>query len=185
MTTTFMLIFASALVMAIGGTPVVRRIALRLGIIDHPNARKIHVNPVPLLGGVAIYGAFGDGTVGVQGIYQLGAGERLAGLGRQRGKQLELGAGQVHGLPGNRSPMVGQIKLQSAEADNIRAFHFLSFGPAQQGLGASHDLSRMEGSQDKIVCVRFARDQSFGLLRAVDEHKNRHVASLAQPLADL
>jgi len=34
MTTTFMLIFASALVMAIGGTPVVRRIALRLGIID-------------------------------------------------------------------------------------------------------------------------------------------------------
>jgi UDP-GlcNAc:undecaprenyl-phosphate GlcNAc-1-phosphate transferase len=58
MTTTFMLIFASALVMAIGGTPVVRRLALRLGIIDRPNARKIHVNPVPLLGGVAIYGAF-------------------------------------------------------------------------------------------------------------------------------
>jgi UDP-GlcNAc:undecaprenyl-phosphate GlcNAc-1-phosphate transferase len=58
MTTTFMLIFASALVMAIGGTPVVRRIALRLGVIDQPNARKIHVNPIPLLGGVAIYGAF-------------------------------------------------------------------------------------------------------------------------------
>jgi UDP-GlcNAc:undecaprenyl-phosphate GlcNAc-1-phosphate transferase len=58
MTTTFMLIFASALVMAIGGTPVVRRIALRLGIIDQPNARKIHVSPIPLLGGVAIYGAF-------------------------------------------------------------------------------------------------------------------------------
>jgi UDP-GlcNAc:undecaprenyl-phosphate GlcNAc-1-phosphate transferase len=58
MTTTFLLIFASALVMAIGGTPVVRHVALRLGIIDRPNARKIHVNPVPLLGGVAIYGAF-------------------------------------------------------------------------------------------------------------------------------
>ncbi len=58
MTTTFMLIFASALVLAIGGTPLVRRIALRLGIIDQPNARKIHVDPIPLLGGVAIYGAF-------------------------------------------------------------------------------------------------------------------------------
>jgi len=58
MTTTFMLIFASALVMAIGGTPLVRRIALRLGVIDQPNARKIHVNPIPLLGGVAIYVAF-------------------------------------------------------------------------------------------------------------------------------
>ena len=57
MTTTFMLIFASALVLAIGGTPVVRRVALRLGVIDRPNARKMHVNPIPLLGGVAIYGA--------------------------------------------------------------------------------------------------------------------------------
>ncbi|MGD2206280.1 MAG: MraY family glycosyltransferase [Anaerolineae bacterium] len=58
MTTTFMLIFASALVMAIGGTPLARRAALRLGVIDRPNARKIHVNPIPLLGGLAIYGAF-------------------------------------------------------------------------------------------------------------------------------
>jgi UDP-GlcNAc:undecaprenyl-phosphate GlcNAc-1-phosphate transferase len=58
MTTTFMLIFASALVLAIGGTPLARRMALRLGIIDQPNARKIHVDPIPLLGGVAIYGAF-------------------------------------------------------------------------------------------------------------------------------
>jgi UDP-GlcNAc:undecaprenyl-phosphate GlcNAc-1-phosphate transferase len=58
MTTTFMLIFASALVLAIGGTPLARRLALRLGIIDRPNARKIHVDPIPLLGGVAIYGAF-------------------------------------------------------------------------------------------------------------------------------
>ena len=57
MTVTFLLIFASALVMAIGGTPVARRIALRLGIIDQPNARKLHVNPIPLLGGLAIYGA--------------------------------------------------------------------------------------------------------------------------------
>jgi UDP-GlcNAc:undecaprenyl-phosphate GlcNAc-1-phosphate transferase len=44
--------------MAIGGTPVARHIALRLGIIDQPNARKLHVNPIPLLGGLAIYGAF-------------------------------------------------------------------------------------------------------------------------------
>jgi UDP-GlcNAc:undecaprenyl-phosphate GlcNAc-1-phosphate transferase len=56
--TTYLLIFASALVLAVGGTPVVRRMALRLGIIDRPNARKIHVNPIPLLGGVAIYAAF-------------------------------------------------------------------------------------------------------------------------------
>jgi len=56
--TIYMLIFASALVLAVGATPVVRRVALRLGVIDQPNARKLHVNPIPLLGGVAIYGAF-------------------------------------------------------------------------------------------------------------------------------
>jgi UDP-GlcNAc:undecaprenyl-phosphate GlcNAc-1-phosphate transferase len=56
--TTYMLIFASALAIAVGGTPLIRRMALRLGMIDRPNARKIHVNPIPLLGGVAIYGSF-------------------------------------------------------------------------------------------------------------------------------
>jgi UDP-GlcNAc:undecaprenyl-phosphate GlcNAc-1-phosphate transferase len=32
--------------------------AIQFGITDKPAARKIHANPVPLLGGVAIYGAF-------------------------------------------------------------------------------------------------------------------------------
>jgi UDP-GlcNAc:undecaprenyl-phosphate GlcNAc-1-phosphate transferase len=57
-TLTYMLIFGCALVVAIGATPVVRRLALRLGIIDQPAARKVHQSPIPLLGGVAIYGAF-------------------------------------------------------------------------------------------------------------------------------
>ncbi len=52
------LIFASALLFAVGGTPVARRVALSLGITDKPSARKIHVSPIPLLGGVAIYASF-------------------------------------------------------------------------------------------------------------------------------
>jgi UDP-GlcNAc:undecaprenyl-phosphate GlcNAc-1-phosphate transferase len=56
--TIYILIFGIALVVAAGGTPMVRRLALRLGVVDQPSARKIHVNPVPLLGGVAIYVAF-------------------------------------------------------------------------------------------------------------------------------
>ena len=56
--TTYLLILASALVMAVGATPLVRRAALRLGVIDRPNYRKIHVDPIPLLGGIAIYLAF-------------------------------------------------------------------------------------------------------------------------------
>ncbi|MBN1886679.1 MAG: undecaprenyl/decaprenyl-phosphate alpha-N-acetylglucosaminyl 1-phosphate transferase [Thermoflexales bacterium] len=45
----------SALGVALVGTPLARQIAPRLGIIDHPSARKLHVRPVPLMGGAAIY----------------------------------------------------------------------------------------------------------------------------------
>jgi len=50
-----MLIFAAALTLAASGTPVAKRIALRMGVIDQPTARKFHRTPIPLLGGVAIY----------------------------------------------------------------------------------------------------------------------------------
>lgn len=56
--TPYLLMAASALVLAISSTPVMRLVALRFGVVDQPAARKIHANPVPLLGGAAIYIAF-------------------------------------------------------------------------------------------------------------------------------
>jgi UDP-GlcNAc:undecaprenyl-phosphate GlcNAc-1-phosphate transferase len=56
--TSLLLIAASALLLAIGVTPLMRRLALQTGTVDKPAARKIHANPVPLLGGAAIYLAF-------------------------------------------------------------------------------------------------------------------------------
>jgi UDP-GlcNAc:undecaprenyl-phosphate GlcNAc-1-phosphate transferase len=56
--TAFLLIGASALLLAIGVVPVMRRVALQTGTVDKPAARKIHSSPVPLLGGAAIYLAF-------------------------------------------------------------------------------------------------------------------------------
>ncbi|NOY78916.1 MAG: undecaprenyl/decaprenyl-phosphate alpha-N-acetylglucosaminyl 1-phosphate transferase [Calditrichaeota bacterium] len=38
--------------------PIFRRVAFRLGITDRPGQRKIHDQPKPLLGGLAIAGAF-------------------------------------------------------------------------------------------------------------------------------
>ncbi len=52
------LIALSALLLAVGITPIMRQVALRFGVTDQPNARKVHTNPVPLLGGAAIYLAF-------------------------------------------------------------------------------------------------------------------------------
>ncbi len=55
---TILLIFFAALIVAIAATPLAQRVAVRLGILDQPNTRKVHTSPVPLLGGVAIYVAF-------------------------------------------------------------------------------------------------------------------------------
>jgi UDP-GlcNAc:undecaprenyl-phosphate/decaprenyl-phosphate GlcNAc-1-phosphate transferase len=55
---TILLIFFVALLLAVGVTPLARHAAFALGILDQPNARKVHTSPVPLLGGVAIYVAF-------------------------------------------------------------------------------------------------------------------------------
>lgn len=54
----FILMAVTALLLALGATPLARRVALRTGVVDQPAARKIHSSPVPLLGGAAIYLAF-------------------------------------------------------------------------------------------------------------------------------
>ncbi len=55
----YFLPFVLSFLCAVLLTPLVRRLALKYDIIDRPNqARKIQIGHVPLLGGVAIYGAF-------------------------------------------------------------------------------------------------------------------------------
>ncbi|OEF97030.1 glycosyltransferase family 4 protein [Desulfuribacillus alkaliarsenatis] len=39
--------------------PITRKIAFRYEVIDKPNHRKVHVDPIPLLGGLAIFIGFG------------------------------------------------------------------------------------------------------------------------------
>jgi UDP-GlcNAc:undecaprenyl-phosphate GlcNAc-1-phosphate transferase len=51
----YMLIFLTALMLAVGSTPVARWIAPRLGFMDLPSARRVHRHPIPRLGGAAIY----------------------------------------------------------------------------------------------------------------------------------
>ncbi len=53
--TVYLLVFAGALVLAIGATPLARYLAPRIGMIDQPEARKVHRRPVPRMGGAAIF----------------------------------------------------------------------------------------------------------------------------------
>ena len=43
-----------AVVVTAALTPVMMRVAWRLGVVDKPGGRRIHDRPIPLLGGVAI-----------------------------------------------------------------------------------------------------------------------------------
>lgn len=43
---------------SLGMTPISRAIALRLGVVDKPNHRKIHLDNKPMMGGLAIYASF-------------------------------------------------------------------------------------------------------------------------------
>ena len=52
-----LLAFAISLTAALLLTIPVRALALRLGMVDVPGPRKVHSEPIPLLGGLAIYGA--------------------------------------------------------------------------------------------------------------------------------
>jgi UDP-GlcNAc:undecaprenyl-phosphate/decaprenyl-phosphate GlcNAc-1-phosphate transferase len=53
-----MVAFAVALLASLGLTIPVRHLALRFGMVDKPGPRKVHINPIPLLGGIAIYLGF-------------------------------------------------------------------------------------------------------------------------------
>ena len=51
-------VFAASLALAAVLTPVVRKLAFRIGAVDVPNQRKVHNTTMPRLGGLAIYAAF-------------------------------------------------------------------------------------------------------------------------------
>jgi len=51
----YLLAFGVALILAFALTPPVRRLAVWLGAVDMPHDRKVHENPTPSLGGLAIF----------------------------------------------------------------------------------------------------------------------------------
>jgi UDP-GlcNAc:undecaprenyl-phosphate/decaprenyl-phosphate GlcNAc-1-phosphate transferase len=52
-----LLAFLIALLASLTLTVPVRALALRVGMVDLPGPRKVHLSPIPLLGGLAMYGA--------------------------------------------------------------------------------------------------------------------------------
>lgn len=55
--------FIVSLVLALGLTPLVKKFAIKVGVVDVPNARKVHTRVMPRLGGLGIYLSFVIGLV--------------------------------------------------------------------------------------------------------------------------
>src|SRR6185369_15337055 len=56
---TYILVFISSFLLALGLTPLFRRIALKTQFVDNPTGQLMrHTAPVPYLGGLAVYSAF-------------------------------------------------------------------------------------------------------------------------------
>jgi UDP-GlcNAc:undecaprenyl-phosphate GlcNAc-1-phosphate transferase len=137
---TGLIAFAVALIASMGLTVPVRQLALRVGMVDRPGPRKVHVQPMPLLGGLAIYlgvliallvSLDGPALTQVIGIY---AGATLVA---------------VVGVLDDRGLLHHQIKLFGAMpaaavillASGIRAQVFSNIWPGTAGLWADTALT--------------------------------------------
>lgn len=58
MTEVYIVAFAVALIASYLLTPHVKRLAIKAGALDKPDARKVHTQPIPRMGGLAIYAGF-------------------------------------------------------------------------------------------------------------------------------
>ncbi|MFO0975642.1 MAG: MraY family glycosyltransferase [Planctomycetaceae bacterium] len=74
------IIFCSAAVVSLGVTPIVRRLAPALGLIDLPGHRKVHVTPTPRGGGIGIFLGVLLPALGLLVLGISGAGREWEGL---------------------------------------------------------------------------------------------------------
>ncbi len=101
---TLIIVFLVSLAFTGASVPFVRQMALSLGFVDAPAKRKLHVKPMPLMGGVAIFG----GAMLILLVY-------FGRLGNTRVLGLLLGASLIAiiGLIDDRNPLSAPVKFGS------------------------------------------------------------------------
>jgi UDP-GlcNAc:undecaprenyl-phosphate GlcNAc-1-phosphate transferase len=137
---TSLIAFAVGLIASMGLTVPVRQLALRVGMVDHPGPRKVHVQPMPLLGGLAIYMG-----VLIALLVSLGGPALRQVIGIYAGATLVA----VVGILDDRGLLHHQIKLFGAMplaalillASGIRAQVFTNFWLGRPGVWADTALT--------------------------------------------
>ncbi len=114
--------FAAAFLLTFLLTPVVRRLALRAGAVKVPVARSVHSQPVPHLGGVAMFIAFAVAVVLVEG-WPSASTARIIGCGLLA---LLLGAADDLRDLSPRTKLVGQVLVASLVVAAGVHIHFVT-----------------------------------------------------------
>lgn len=164
------LAFAAALLV----TPLVRRLAHPTGYLDHPDPRKHHPEPTPLLGGVAVAAAVAAGMVLAKTIF--GVDVEWPRVGVLSGAALSLALGLVD----DRRPMrpLGKLAGQIAAAVALilwgaRGGGFLAHQPLLAAialvgvvglLNAVNFLDAMDGIVSAVVPISAAGFLALSLL---------------------
>lgn len=106
-----LLLFLIAALCSVLLTPLVGRLAARLGIVDIPGSRKVHTAPVPRLGGVSVVISMGVAIAAARALGPSGLGE--ASLEHQPWVPLALGAGLVFlvGIWDDIRPIPASVKF--------------------------------------------------------------------------
>jgi UDP-GlcNAc:undecaprenyl-phosphate/decaprenyl-phosphate GlcNAc-1-phosphate transferase len=135
-------VFIISFLIAHGITPFVRTLALKFGFLDHPEYKKSHAHPTPLLGGLAIYIAFLSSMVFVIDIHQTAVG-------------LFLGATMLLlvGLVDDKFGMMPELKLSAQILAALVAFKF--------GL-------RVTTIEDYYLCMFFTVFWIVGITNAIN-----------------
>src|SRR3981189_3700931 len=136
---TGLIAFTVALIASLGLTVPVRQLALRVGMVDRPGPRKVHLQPIPLLGGLAIYSG-----VLIALVVSMDGPALIQVLGIYSGATLVA----VVGILDDRGLLHHQIKLFGAMpaaalillATGIRAQVFSSFWPGTSAIWADTAL---------------------------------------------
>ena len=69
-----LLVTVCAFVLTTFFVPIVKLLAVHIGAVDKPNARKVHHKIMPRMGGLAIYGAFLDGDLHLLSVFPVADG---------------------------------------------------------------------------------------------------------------
>ena len=105
--TTAVIAFGLALAASLGLTGPVRALALRVGMVDLPGPRKVHAAPIPLLGGLAIYGGVVVAILALAVVLTMNDGAVTQIIGVLAGATLVA----VVGIADDRGLLHHQIKL--------------------------------------------------------------------------